>query len=105
MRIRFITSIAGTRYSHKPGDVVTWPDKAEAQRFIDTGAAVLADAPSVVRGTVPGSQPASSEKADDDTGDDQAGDAESDDQAEREAKAPKTEKAAKPPKGERAAKR
>lgn len=37
MKIRFLTSISGTRYSHKPGDVVEWRDKAEAERFIAAG--------------------------------------------------------------------
>ena len=34
MRIKFLTSIAGVNYSHKPGDEVDWPDEAEAARFV-----------------------------------------------------------------------
>lgn len=37
MRIKFLTSIAGVNYSHKPGDEVDWRDIAEAERFIKAG--------------------------------------------------------------------
>lgn len=37
MRIKFLTSIAGSNYSHKPGDEVEWRDNAEAERFIKAG--------------------------------------------------------------------
>lgn len=39
MRIRFLTSISGPRLNHKRGDLVNWPDKAEAHRLIDAGMA------------------------------------------------------------------
>lgn len=34
MRIRFKQSIAGSNFAHKGGDIVDWPDAAEARRFI-----------------------------------------------------------------------
>lgn len=40
MRIKFLQSIAGARFQHKPGDEVDYPDNAEAQRFVDAGIAV-----------------------------------------------------------------
>ncbi len=37
MRIKFLTSIAGMNYTHKPGDEVDWRDEAEAERFVKAG--------------------------------------------------------------------
>lgn len=39
MEILLLTSIAGTNFSHRPGDVVDWPDAAEAKRLIASDAA------------------------------------------------------------------
>jgi tRNA(Ile2) C34 agmatinyltransferase TiaS len=39
MFLRFESSIAGRNFSYAPGDVVEWPDEAEAQRFCDQGIA------------------------------------------------------------------
>ena len=40
MRIKLLTSIAGPHFSHKPGDVVVWPDPAEAVRLCEAGHAI-----------------------------------------------------------------
>lgn len=40
MRIKFLTSIAGPHFSHKPGDVVVWPDANEAVRLCEAGHAI-----------------------------------------------------------------
>ena len=45
MWIRFRTSISGTNFSHKPGDVVLWPDEAEAKRFVAAEYAEECDPP------------------------------------------------------------
>ncbi|MFN0133420.1 MAG: hypothetical protein ACKVW3_12945 [Phycisphaerales bacterium] len=37
MRIKFLTSIAGTNFSYKPGDEIDWPDETEAARFVAAG--------------------------------------------------------------------
>ena len=39
MRIKLLTSIAGTNFSHGAGSVVEWPDDAEAKRYIAAGLA------------------------------------------------------------------
>lgn len=47
MRIKFLTSIAGVNYSHKPGDEVDWRDNAEAERFVKAGYATKIVSPPV----------------------------------------------------------
>lgn len=43
--IRFKTSVAGARFSYKPGDLVEWPDSNEAQRFVDREYATFEEPP------------------------------------------------------------
>lgn len=39
MRIKLLTSIAGSNFSHSSGEVVNWPSDTEAQRLIEGGLA------------------------------------------------------------------
>ena len=50
MRIKFLTSIAGVNYSHKPGDEVDWRDNAEAERFVKAGYSTKIGTASVLEG-------------------------------------------------------
>lgn len=39
MFVRFDSAIAGANFSYAPGDVVDWPNEAEAARFVERGIA------------------------------------------------------------------
>lgn len=52
MRIKLHTSIAGTNFSHKPGDTVNWTNDAEATRLVESGQAeALPDEPQTADAT------------------------------------------------------
>lgn len=58
MRIKFTTSIAGTNFSHAPGDEVEWPSDDEARRFIESGQATPAGGVTAAASTSAGSDTA-----------------------------------------------
>lgn len=51
MRIKLLTSIAGKNFSHSSGEIVDWPNDAEAERLVAAGQAELV--PSVERAVRP----------------------------------------------------
>ena len=71
MRIKFLTSIAGSNFSHKPGDEADWSNKAEAERFVAAGYAQKVGPPVVPLATRPGKRP-KIERADGKAGDERA---------------------------------
>lgn len=71
MRIKFLTSIAGSNFSHKPGDETDWPNEAEARRFIAAGYAQKVG-PSAVPAATRRGKPPKIERADGKAGDERA---------------------------------